>query len=174
MVEVSESVVVHAPRESVFEFVDRPDNQVAVTPALTGVADVQSKPDGGKRLLYGYRVFGIVFTGALETTTYDPPERIVFEMTGDIEGKIRWTIESLPDDRTRFTYAADYDLSWLPLYSFLLPLLRWYNRRELRQAVENIREAVESGAAAETGTEISTEADRSRIGERAAQADADS
>ncbi|MFB6177846.1 MAG: SRPBCC family protein [Halobaculum sp.] len=145
MVEVSESVVVHAPREAVFAFVDRPDNQVAVTPALTGVADVQSKPDGGKRLLYGYRVFGIVFTGALETTTYDPPERLVFEMTGDIEGEIRWTLDALDEDRTRFTYAADYDLSWLPLYRLLQPLLRWYNRRELRRAVENTREAVEHG-----------------------------
>jgi uncharacterized protein YndB with AHSA1/START domain len=143
MAEVSASVVINAPPESVFAFVDDPYNQVRVTPAITGVADVQQKPDGGKRLLYGYRVFGLVLTGALETTTYEPAARVVFEMTGDIAGEIRWEFEPLDGDRTRFTYAATYDFSWLPLRPVLLPLVRWFNERELQQTVENVRAAVE-------------------------------
>jgi carbon monoxide dehydrogenase subunit G len=87
--EVAESAVIDAPREAVVAVVDDPQTQVRVTPALTGIADVRQKPDGGRRMVYGYGVFGLVFTGALETTTYDPPKRIVFAMTGDLAGEIR-------------------------------------------------------------------------------------
>jgi ligand-binding SRPBCC domain-containing protein len=144
MLTVSASVVVDAPRERVFGFMDRPANQVAVTPALTGVADVQSKPDGGKRLLYGYRVFGLVVTGELETTRYDPPEAITFAMRGDLTGEIRWTFEALADDRTRLTYAADYDLAWLPVWPLVRPLVAWFNRRQLEETVANAKRAIEA------------------------------
>jgi hypothetical protein len=69
-------------------------------------------------------------------------------MRGRFDGEIRWTFESLADDRTRFRYAASYDLSWLPLRSLtgplVTPLVAWYTRRDLRRAVENTRELVEA------------------------------
>lgn len=141
---VAASTLIDAPRERVVAFVDDPETQARVTPAITGIADVQPKPDGGRRMLYGYRVFGLVFTGALETTTYDPPAEIVFEMTGDLDGEIRWTFETVADDRTRFTYAATYDLSQVPLAGLARPFVRWFNRRELRETVETTRRLVES------------------------------
>lgn len=147
--EVAESAVIDAPREAVVAVVDDPQTQVRVTPALTGIADVRQKPDGGRRMVYGYGVFGLVFTGALETTTYDPPERIVFAMTGDLAGEIRWTFESVAEERTRFTYAASYDLSQFPLGRLFRPVVRLVNRRELRRAVENTRRLAESGGQTE-------------------------
>ncbi|ERH13419.1 MAG: polyketide cyclase / dehydrase and lipid transport [halophilic archaeon J07HB67] len=142
--EVAESAVIDAPRAAVVAVVDDPQTQVRVTPALTGIADVRPKPDGGRRMVYGYGVFGLVFTGVLETTTYDPPDRIVFEMTGDLAGEIRWTFESVADGQTRFTYAARYDLSQFPLGGLFRPVVRWFNRRELRRAVENTRRLAET------------------------------
>lgn len=153
--EVAESAVIDAPQETVVAVVDDPQTQVRVTPALTGIADVRPKADGGRRMVYGYGVFGLVFTGALETTTYDPPERIVFAMTGDLAGEIRWTFESVADGRTRFTYAASYDLSQFPLGGLVRPLVRLVNRRELRRAVENTRRL------AENGEKVSTDGDDS-------------
>lgn len=147
--EVAESAVIDAPREAVVAVVDDPQTQVRVTPALTGIADVRQKSDGGRRMVYGYGVFGLVFTGALETTTYDPPERIVFAMTGDLAGEIRWTFESVAEERTRFTYAASYDLSQFPLGRLFRPVVRVFNRRELRRAVENTRRLAESGGETE-------------------------
>ena len=145
MLTVSATRTIDAPRAAVFAFLDEPANQVRVSPSVTGVADVQPKPDGGKRLLYGYRVFGIVFTGSLETTTYDPPERIVFRMDGDVRGEITWELEALDADTTRFTYGAEYDISGFPGSSLLRPIFRWYNDRELRKTVANVQRAVEAG-----------------------------
>lgn len=142
--DIAAATVIDAPRETVVAFVDDPNAQTRVTPAITGIADVQQQPDGGRRMLYGYRVFGLVFTGALETTTYDPPDRVVFEMTGDLDGEIRWTFEAVDGDRTRFTYAATYDLSQLPFAWLARPFVRWFNRRELRETVETTRRLVES------------------------------
>jgi len=143
--EVAESAVIDAPRETVVAVVDDPQTQVRVTPALTGIADVRPEPDGGRRMLYGYGVVGLVFTGELVTTTYDPPDRIVFEMTGDLAGEIRWTFEPVADDQTRFTYAASYDLSQFPLGRVFRPVVRLFNRQELRRAVENTRRLAEGG-----------------------------
>jgi hypothetical protein len=68
-------------------------------------------------------------------------------MTGDIEGTITWELEPVDGgDRTRFTYAAEYaaPLGIAVLDSLLVPLVRWYNRRELRRTVRNLRAHLEA------------------------------
>ncbi|MEZ3116203.1 SRPBCC family protein [Halobaculum sp. MBLA0147] len=168
--ELSATTVIDAPVAEVVAFVDDPDAQVLVTPAVTGIADVREKPDGGRRMLYGYRIAGLVLTGAMETTTYDPPDRIAFAMSGDLAGEIEWTFEPVGDDRTRFTYTARYDLGAVPFGSLLgplRPLLAWYNRRELRRAVENTCRAVESDGQWLPGGESERPRDRSTDGDAA-------
>lgn len=145
MLSVSATQTVEASREELFAFLDRPMNQARVSPSVTGVADVRPKADGGKRLLYGYSTLGIVFTGSLETVEYEPPQRITFRMDGDVVGEIRWELEALGADKTRFTYAADYDLSGIPGAGLLRPLVRWLNEAELRRTVRNVARLVENG-----------------------------
>lgn len=142
---LSATRTIDAPREAVFAFLDDPPNQVRVAPSVVGVADVRPKPGGGKRLLYGYRAFGVVFTGSLETSVYDPPERIVFRMDGDVRGTITWELDAVDETTTRFTYATEYDLSGFPGATLFRPLFEWYNRRELTATVANVERFVERG-----------------------------
>jgi carbon monoxide dehydrogenase subunit G len=94
---------------------------------------------------------GVTFTGGVQAATYEPNERVVYEMRGDLTGRIAWRFE--PErGGTRLTYAADYEVPG-PLPAFLLaPLIRWYNRREVRQLLDNVVEAVEGKAQPAAGT----------------------
>lgn len=128
--------------ETVFEYMDEPSNQAAVTPSLSRAERIERLPNGGNRAAYEYEMFGVTFSGEVRATTYEPPERIVYEMRGDLEGRIAWRFE--PErGGTRLTYAAEYEVPG-PLPEFLFgPLVRWYNRREVRALLDNVAEAVE-------------------------------
>jgi ligand-binding SRPBCC domain-containing protein len=147
MVTVARAIRIDAPVTDVFAFLDVPDNQVRVTPSLESVRDVERLPDGGKRLGYTYRVAGVPVSGVLETSTYDPPERIVFEFVeGLLTGRIEWTLEAVGDEdapATRFVYRATYGFR-LPLVGAVAaPLVRRLQAREVETALRATKRRIE-------------------------------
>ena len=134
------TIVVDRPPEAVFEYMDVPENQSRISPRLTAVETVGTLDNGGKRARYTYRLFGLSFDGEVRGIDHEPPERIVFEMTGDIEGRIEWTFEPTAEG-TRVTYAASYDLGLPPVLDRVLaPIADRFNRRELETTLENLAE----------------------------------
>ncbi|MFC6976083.1 SRPBCC family protein [Halomicroarcula sp. GCM10025709] len=81
--------------------------------------------------------------GEVRARRYEPPERIDYDLVGDLTGTITWTFEP-EDGGTRLTYAASYDVPG-PLPEWLLaPVIRWYNAREVRQLLVAVRERLEA------------------------------
>jgi len=140
----SASIHINRPREAVFEFMDIPENQSRITPRLS-VETLGTLDNGGKHATYAYRLFGLSFEGAVRGIEHRPPERITFEMTGDIEGYIRWAFAD-DDDGTEVTYTAMYDVGLPPAVRWLFgPLIGRLNQRELKTTLETLRETVEAG-----------------------------
>ena len=140
--DVRDEVVIDRPREAVFEFMDVPENQGRLSPRLSSVRTRGTLDGGGKRASYTYSLFGLAFEGEVRGVEHEPPERIVFEMVGDIEGRIEWRFEPT-DGGTRVTYAAEYDLGLPSILETLAgPLVAWFNRRELTATLHNLQEAV--------------------------------
>jgi len=134
------TTVIDRPPEAVFEYMDVPENQARISPRLSSVETLGTLDTGGKRASYTYRLFGLSFDGEVRGIEHEPPERIVFELTGDIEGRIEWTFEPV-ECGTRVTYAVTYDLDLPPLLDRLLePLADRFNRRELEATLENLKE----------------------------------
>ena len=134
------TIVVDRPPEAVFEYMDVPENQARISPRLSVVETIGTLDNGGKRARYTYRLFGLSFDGEVRGVEHEPPERIVFEMTGDIEGRIEWTFEPTVGG-TEVTYAASYDLGLPPVLDRLFaPLADRFNRRELETTLENLAE----------------------------------
>lgn len=142
MAEVSESIIVDAPVSAVFAFMDVPENQVAVTPALRSVRNVNRLENGGKRIEYTYGMAGVELNGAVTATEYVPEERVTFAMTGAIEGEIRWTFASVSEG-TEVTYAADYETPVAAVERVAGAILDRFNRRQAKKTLENVKEAVE-------------------------------
>jgi carbon monoxide dehydrogenase subunit G len=98
-------VWVDASVESVFEFMNEPANQAAVTPSLRTAERIERLDNGGNRARYVYEMLGLTFNGEVAASSYEPGNRIVYEMTGDLKGTI--TFEFEPEDGgTRLIYSA--------------------------------------------------------------------
>jgi uncharacterized membrane protein len=147
MLEVTETIRIDAPVDGVFAYMDRPENQPEITPSLTHSETLETLPNGGKRVAYTYTMAGIDLDGEIRATEYDPEERVVWEMTGDLSGEIEWTFEEAGDE-TQVTYTGRYDIPVPVLNAVVEPFVRRYNERELRTTLENLKTRVEAGAAA--------------------------
>jgi carbon monoxide dehydrogenase subunit G len=136
----SATTVIDRPPVAVFEYMDVPENQARISPRLAAVETTGTLDTGGKRATYTYRLFGLSFEGEVRGVEHRPPDRIAFEMTGDIDGRIEWTFEPV-DGGTEVTYTAAYDLGLPPLVDRLLgPLADRFNRRELEATLRNLAE----------------------------------
>ncbi|SDE95243.1 Carbon monoxide dehydrogenase subunit G [Halorubrum xinjiangense] len=132
----SDAIVVAADPETVFAFLDDPANHAAITPGLTDVRDVEPLENGGKRLSYTYRMAGIGIDGEIVQTVHEPPERHAFELRGRLTGTIDLRLDPV-DGGTELTYAATYDLPENALTRVGAPVIRRFNERQLRAALEN-------------------------------------
>jgi carbon monoxide dehydrogenase subunit G len=137
-VKASVRTVIDRPPEAVFEYMDVPENQARISPRLSGVETLGTLDNGGKHASYTYRLFGLSFRGEVRGVVHDPSERIVFKLSGDIDGRIEWTFEPV-DGGTRITYTATYDLGLpRPVRWLLAPVTNRFNRRELEATLRNL------------------------------------
>ncbi len=145
MTELSRTIWIDAPVKEVFTFMDRPENQVRISPSMAKIENVERLLNGGSRSDYTYRFFGVPFRGSVHSLEYRPNSRIVFEMTGAIVGKIRWDFAN-KGGGTDFTYYIQYDMPFPILSRVFQSLVRAYNERELDQLTETLKELIEDSS----------------------------
>jgi len=139
----SDAIVVAADPESLFAFLDDPANHAAITPGLTDVRDIEPLGNGGKRLSYTYRMVGVGIDGEIVQTVHEPPERHAFELRGRLTGTIDLRLEPV-DGGTELTYAATYGLPENALTRVGAPVVRRFNERQVRAALENVAAAFDA------------------------------
>ena len=142
MVRIEDDIYVAVEPETAFEYMDVPEHQSEISPSLSAVETVEELPSGGKRATYAYRMGGVTLDGEVTATDYDPPDRIVFEMTGGIEGTIEWTFTP-EGNGVRVGYAAEYELPIPVLDRLAAPFIRKYNERELATTLRNLKTRLE-------------------------------
>lgn len=148
MVQVEDDIQIQVPRDDVFAYMDEPAHQAEITPSLVRSELLERLPNGGSRAAYTYSFLGIAFEGEVHAITYEPPERIVFAMQGDLEGEIAWTFHALSAAVTRVTYAATYDIPVPVLKKAAEAVARRYNEREVRTLLANLKDRLETAHAA--------------------------
>ena len=142
MISVSEDILIDAPVERVYEYMDDPHNHAEVTPSITDVRNVEHLENGGKRLEHTYTMAGVGVDGELEEVEHIEDELMRFEMRGELEGEIELTFEG-EDGGTRLTYTAEYGVPTKVLEKLVEPFVRRYNERELRTTLENVKARLE-------------------------------
>ncbi|MXR51961.1 SRPBCC family protein [Halovenus sp. WSH3] len=143
MTAVSESIEIDRPVSEVFAYLDDPHNHATITPGITDIRNVEPLDNGGKRLEHTYEMAGVGIDGELVEQIHEENERMRFEMRGRLTGEIDLRFEDL-DGRTRVTYSAEYDIPGRVLSAAAEPVVKRYNRRQLRKTLDNLKRELES------------------------------
>lgn len=144
MVRVRDQIDLAVPRSDVFAYMDEPAHQAEITPSLVRSELIERLPNGGSRAAYTYSFLGVAFKGEVRATTYDPPNRIVFDMQGDLGGEIAWTFTALAKERSRLIYEAVYEVPIPVLQKAAEAVARRYNEREVRTLLANLKDRLET------------------------------
>ena len=107
MVKITKSVTINAPVAKVFAFMCQPTNLPEVWPSMVEIKNVQPSPAGGYNWGWVYKMAGVHFDGASETTESIPNQRTVTKSTKGIESKFVWMYEPM-DGGTKLTVEVEY------------------------------------------------------------------
>jgi uncharacterized membrane protein len=109
MAKITKSVTINAPVEKVFAFISEPTNLPEIWSSMVEVKDVQPSPAGGYNFDWVYKMAGVRFNGASETTESVTNQCIVTKSTKGIESKFVWTFET-KDSGTKLTVETEYSV----------------------------------------------------------------
>lgn len=109
MPKLYKTVVIQAPVEKVFAYVDKPAHLPEIWPSLFEVKDIETFPDGGYRFTWFYNLAGKRIKG--ETATYERvvDKRLVEKAEGDMQSMFTWTFYG-ENGKTKIDFEADYEL----------------------------------------------------------------
>ncbi|MFC7043585.1 SRPBCC family protein [Halonotius sp. GCM10025705] len=143
MVAVSDGIAIDAPPETVFEYLDEPANHRTITPAITGISDIEPLDNGGKELDFTYRMVAVEIEGHLVQTVHEPPTCHRFRMDGGLSGELTFDIEAT-DDGSWVTYTAEYTIPGQVIAKVIEPFVRRYNKGELESTLANLKAKIEA------------------------------
>ncbi len=107
MAKLTRTIAINAPVEKVFAYMSEPINLPEIWPSMVEVKDVQPSPAGGYNFGWVYKMAGMRFEGASETTESITNQRVITKSTKGIESTFMWTY-ALEDGGTKLTLEAEY------------------------------------------------------------------
>ena len=107
MAKLQKSITINAPVEKVFAYLSDPNNLPEIWPSMVEIKDVQPAPAGGYNFGWVYKMAGMRFEGASETTEEVPNQRTVTRSTKGIESHFIWTYQP-ESGGTKLTVDIEY------------------------------------------------------------------
>jgi uncharacterized membrane protein len=107
MAKLEKSVTIKAPVEKVFDYMHNPKNLPEIWPSMIEVRDIQPSPVGGYNFSWTYKMAGMRFEGASETTESIANQRTVTESKKGIPSKFIWTYKPEAGG-TKLTVQVEY------------------------------------------------------------------
>lgn len=143
MAKVKKSIVISAPAEKVFEYINVPTNLTEIWPSMVEAKDVQRLPNGGNSFRWVYKMAGMSFEGTSVDTDVVPNERIVSKTKGGIESVVTWAIQPENGD-SKVIFEAEYTVP-IPLLgklaeAFIVKL----NENEAETILANLKSRMET------------------------------
>jgi uncharacterized membrane protein len=144
MERLEKTVVINAPVEKVFSYLEDPNNGPEWIPGMVETREVTGS-GVGKHYHWTYKMAGMRFDGETTITEQVENERIVYESKGGISSI--WTHTFQPSDSgTRFKMAIEYTIPVPVLGKLAEKLVLKRNEREADLAMENLKERLEGGS----------------------------
>ncbi len=138
MAQIQKSILVNAPIEKVFNYLNDPSKLTEYWPGMIEVKDIQNLSNGGSFFNYVYKFAGFRFEGKSEDSEIVPLKRMVSVTSGGIESKITWELEKA-EDGTKVLLDSQYTVP-LPVVGKLAEaVIIKLNEHEVDQILANLK-----------------------------------
>ncbi|HSR35369.1 MAG TPA: SRPBCC family protein [Anaerolineae bacterium] len=142
MAKIVKTIIIDAPVEEVFSYVEEPANVPEYWPSVIEVRDVESLPGGGFKYRWVYKMAGVRFEGGTETTEFVVNQRTVSENSGGVSGTVTWTYQS-EAGKTQVTFEAEYTVHFPLLRKLAESFLVKLNEQEAETLLANVKAKLE-------------------------------
>ena len=142
MAKLQKSIIIHAPIEKVFNFMNDPRNLPDIWPSMIDVRDVTPAQGGGYNFGWVYKMAGIRFEGASDTTEYVVNQRTVTQSTKGIESKFIWMYETINKD-SKITVDIEYNVPMPVLGKLAETVIMKQNEHEAEILLDNLKNRME-------------------------------
>jgi uncharacterized membrane protein len=143
MAKITRSITIHAPVEKVYAFMTDPNNLPQIWPSMIEVKDVQPSPAGGYNFAWAYKMAGMRFEGASETTESIPNQRTVTRSTKGIQSTFVWVYQPA-EGGTKLTVEAEYVVPVPLLGKLAEAFIVKQNEHEAEALLANLKARMES------------------------------
>jgi len=107
MAKITRTITINALADKVYGFINYPGNLPEVWPSMIEVKDIKPSSAGGYNFSWVYKMAGVRFEGASDTTELITNQRIVTKSTKGINSTFVWQFEP-KDGGTKLTLEVEY------------------------------------------------------------------
>lgn len=143
MAKLTRTITINAPVEKVFAYASEPTNLPEIWPSMVEVKDVQPSPAGGFNFGWVYKMAGMRFEGASETTEFILNQRAVTKSIKGIQSTFNWTYQ--PDaGGTKLTLEVEYTIPVPLLGKLVESFILKQNEHEADVMLANLKARMET------------------------------
>lgn len=144
MSKVTESIMIAADVEKVFEFLSDAQRSPTFVPGLNRISNLSSpEPKQGRTWEFEFNWFGFIVSGNSQCTRYERPRTYQFQSLAG--SKSTWTYKCEPNGtQTRLTLEVEYEIPQKLLARFATQrILERMNQNRAREVVANLKALLE-------------------------------
>jgi len=142
MAKLQKHIVIHAPTEKVFAFMNDPRHLPEIWPSMVEVKNTVQNSLGGYDFEWVYKMSGIHFNGASKITEHIPNKRTITESTKGIESRFVWEYKA-EGSYTKLTVEIEYKIP-IPLIGKLAEaVIVKQNEHEADALLKNLKDRME-------------------------------
>jgi uncharacterized membrane protein len=144
MAKMKRTIIINAPVEKVFGYMNEPTNLPEIWPSMVEVKDVKQTPEGvGSSFGWLYKMAGMRFEGASETTEYVANQRNVTKSTRGIQSTFVWTYQPEASG-TKLTVEVEYTVPMPLLGKLAEAFIVKLNEHEADVLLANLKARMEA------------------------------
>ncbi len=142
MAKIQKEILIHAPVEKVFAFMSDPHNLPQIWPSMVEVKNAVQNSIGGYNFDWVYKMAGMHFNGASETTEFVQDKRIITQSTKGIESRFVWDY-GVEGENTHLSVEIEYKVP-IPLIGKLAEaVIVKQNEHEAENLLVNLKDRME-------------------------------
>jgi uncharacterized protein YndB with AHSA1/START domain len=142
MMTVATSMLIHAPVEKVFAYLEDPIHIPEISPHVRHIKDVRRQPNGAPTFRAVMNVAGVRLAAVIETTDYVPNACFVQETKRGVKSISRWSVQQ-EGDGTRVTMEGTFIVSIPWLGRVVEAIASGPNQDQVEQALANLKAKME-------------------------------